>query len=278
MAAPAFIISTVEETKDYQNILVYGEFGTGKTHFAATSADVPSMGDILYISVEGGEKTIRKWPKMDVIKINTYSQMARIYEFARLHCTARDNNDQVTLKKLEANFRGIAPDKIEEYYKTHKVKQYNTIIIDSLTELHKYVMYQLLGIKIGEYKLDMETDSPQFSEWGKSSEMIRLLVRTFRDLPCHVIMIAAKGTDQDEKKQYHHSPMLPGKLSSEIQGFFDTVMYLVAAPNDNTGELTRRGYLTPGKTYQAKNRYKNFNKAFIDNPTMADLTKLELNV
>lgn len=271
-----FVITSMEDTKDYQNVLIYGDYGSGKTHLAATATEVPEMQEVLYVSVEGGEKTLKKWPKMDVIRINTYSQMARVYEFIRLHCIARDKGDIETLKKLEAKFRGIPQDKMAEYYSTRQPKQYGTVVLDSLTELHKLCMYQLLGIKIGEFTLDMEPDNPQFAEWGKSSEMIKLLVRTFRDLPINVVMIAAKATEQDEKKQYHHMPMLPGKLASEVQGFFDTVMFLVTAPNEATGQIARRGFLTPGKTHQAKNRYRNFDKAFIDNPSMADLAKLEV--
>lgn len=277
-AAPIFQIQTIEDTKDWQNILIYGDYGAGKTHLAATAIEVPGMTDVLMISAEGGEKTTKKWPGLDVIRINQYNQLARIYEFVRLHCQARDRDDEATLRKLETNFRlyGLPQEKIDDYWLKNNAKRYNTVIIDSLTELHKYCMYQLLGITIGEYKLDMEPDSPQFQEWGRSSEMIRLLVRSFRDLPIHKVMVAARDLDQDERKQYHYAPMLPGKLSREIQGFFDTVGFLVAQPNENTGVLARRLFLTPGKNFQAKNRYKNFNGNYLDNPAMLDLFKLEL--
>lgn len=300
-AAPIFTIQTIEDSPDWQNMLVYGDYGAGKTHLAASANDVPEMNDVLMISAEGGEKTVKKWPGVDVIRINQYSQMARIYEFLRLHCVARDRMDEATLRKLERNFRVVPPipkkqlrtysiinDAVgnpdmhatyepawKDYWETHNAKQYNTVIIDSLSELHKYCMYQLLGITIGTYKLDMEPDSPQFQEWGRASEMIRLLVRTFRDLPIHKIMTAARDLDKDETQKYHYAPMLPGKLSREIQGFFDTVGLLMAAPNDNTGAIERRLYLVPGKSWQAKNRYKNFVGTYLDNPTMADLYKLE---
>jgi len=276
-ATPAFMIQDIEDMEEWQNIMVYADYGAGKTHFGCTSCDVPEMGDVLYVSAEGGEKTARKWKNIDVIRLNTYSQMARIYEFLKIHCQARDNNDESTLRKLESNFRQYTPERAAEVYAKRNAKRYKTVIIDSLSELHKYCMYQLLGIKIGEYKLDMEPDSPQFAEWGRSSEMIRLLVRTFRDLNMHVIMICARDYDQDETKKYHYMPMLPGKLGKEIQGFFDTVGYLVAAPNENTGAIQRRMFLTPGRNYQAKNRYKNFSASYLDNVTMADLIKLELS-
>lgn len=275
-AATAFTIQDIEDVTEWQNIMVYADYGAGKTHFGCTSCDVPEMGDVLYVSAEGGEKTARKWKKIDVIRLNTYSQMARIYEFLRSHCKLRDADDELGLQKLEAAYRQYTPEKAAEVYSKRTARRYKTVILDSLSELHKYCMYQLLGIRIGEYKLDLEPDSPQFAEWGRSSEMIRLLVRTFRDLNMHVIMICARDYDQDETKRYHYMPMLPGKLGKEIQGFFDTVGYLVAAPNENNGTMQRRMYLTPGKNYQAKNRYKNFNASYLDNVVMADLIRLEL--
>jgi hypothetical protein len=137
-------------------------------------------------------------------------------------------------------------------------------------------MYQLLGIKIGEFELDIPPDQPEWSEWGKSAEMIRLLVRSFRDLPIHTIFVCARGEEQDQTKRYHYAPLLPGKLANEIQGFFDTVGFMVAGPMEGGGML-RRLWLEPGQTFKAKNRFTNFKGSYLDNPTMADLMKLSMS-
>ena len=53
-AAPLFVMRSIEEVYDYTTTLIYGDFGSGKTHLAATAAMVEDMRDILYISLEGG--------------------------------------------------------------------------------------------------------------------------------------------------------------------------------------------------------------------------------
>src|SRR5690625_6574015 len=110
--------------------------------------------------------------------------------------------------------------------------------------MYNYCIYQLLSNKIVVFDLYMEPDNPQFAEWGKSGEMIRLFVRTLRDLPMHVIFVAAERTHEDEKKRRFFSPALPGQLSKDVQGFLDVVGYLRAGKAaDGQGALAPRLYL-----------------------------------
>lgn len=276
IAAPAFRIRTAKPKVRYSNTLIYGEYGSGKTTLAASADDVPDMRDVLFISVEAGDKSIENRPNIDVVDIHTYAQFARVFEFLVKHCEARDSNNIDVLRKLEQQFKAYQDENgVWQLPEIEKPKQYKTVIIDTLTEVQKYCMYQLLGINVGTFALDMEPDNPQFAEWGRSAEMIRLLIRSFRDLPMHTIMVAARLEEQDERKRFHYKPALPGKLANEVQGFFDTVGLLVSAPAAEGGKTMRRLYLEPGQTFQAKNRFVNFSGQYIDNPTMAQLYALE---
>jgi len=114
----------------------------------------------------------------------------------------------------------------------------------------------------------MEPENPQFKEWGQSQEMMRLLIRSFRDLDMNVIFVCAGQEQEDERKRRLFLPALPGKLASAFTGFLDFVGFLVAAPPEG-GEVKRRLYLSPGQSYKAKNRFRNFTDQYIDNPTMA---------
>lgn len=270
-AAPAFKIQNAIAKKRWIKGIVYGDYGVGKTYFTATASDVPEMNDVLMISAESGDMTVDDVPNLDIIAINQYKQIARIYEFLRLHVQLRNKGDVESLIKLENRFR--PPDPNDPPITVPRM--YQTVILDSLTEIQKYVMYQLLGISVGAQALDSEPDSPQFAEWGKSAEMIRLLVRTFRDLDMNVLFVAAMSKEQDERKRWCHQPALPGKLANEVQGFMDFVGFYVAGAASEGGEMQRRLFLTPGQTYQAKNRFKRWNGTFLDNPTMADILKLQ---
>jgi cytidylate kinase len=68
---------------------------------------------------------------------------------------------------------------------------------------------------------------------------------------------------------------MPGKLGNEIQGFVDHVGYYTMEIRENK-EIKRVMYFQPTKTYQAKNRFSNFNGIGIANPTMQDIFDLEV--
>ncbi|MBT9167371.1 MAG: hypothetical protein DDT19_00700 [Syntrophomonadaceae bacterium] len=274
-AEPAFRIYKARETERYLNALFYGDYGVGKSYLAATSSEVPRMKSVLYINAEGGDASVEHFD-IDLVDIGNYSQFARVHEFLRLHCKLRNlyakNKDpeaRTRLIKLQATFMGIEEESIKE------PTLYYTVVVDTLTEVHKYCMYQLLGVKIGEFALDVAPDNPEIADWGRSAEMIRLLVRTFRDLPMNTIFICARDDVQDHTKKFHYAPLLPGKLSKEIRGFFDVVGYMAAVATEG-GDMLRRLWLTPGNTFHAKHRFKDFQERYMDNPTMADLAKYRL--
>jgi len=269
-APPAFKIGA--PTRDrWLKMMVYGPYGAGKTWLSATAREVEAMKDILLIDAEAGTLTIAGWP-IDVISINSFDQFARVHEYLRLHCRFRDGKNVEKQKELEAKYRGVALDKIKT------PRQYRTVIVDSLTEVQKYCMYQLLGIKVGEVALDVESPRPEWAEWGKSSEMMRLLVRSFRDLPMHVIFVCAEQRQQDETGRYHYLPALPGKLAGEVQGFLDVVAYLRSSlPTEKSDQVRRRLFIQPGATYDAKDRYHAGAMAlpYIDEPTIAKFIETE---
>lgn len=292
-AQPLFIMRPIAEVYDWQNILIYSDFGVGKTHLAGTAVLVPDMCDILYISLEGGEKTLKEVAricrknnidpnKIMVIPVTSYKQYSFVYEFLKIHVRARDANDDETLRKLEGQVRGLPMSVLNDPAKLLEAipvpKKFRTVISDSLTEAQKYCMYQLLGIDPATQKIDAEPDSAEWKDWGSSREMIQFLVRRFRDLPIHSIFICGLASEQDSKKQYHYSPMLPGKLADDVRGLVDTVAFMVGIPQEG-GNIVRRVYLVGGMYggvhVAAKNRYgTNLKGLWIDNPTMQTLFDL----
>lgn len=263
---PSFQVTSAKKSESYYKMMLYGDLGTGKTVFAASAQDEKSMQDVLFISAEAGDMSISERDDIDIIRINSYSQFADIYEFVRLFCKARDAGDKDKMLKLSNYLRP------EEDQLTKKdLKVYKTIVIDSLTEVQKYVMYRLLGTNIGEARLDIPPDQPEFKEWGQGAEMIRLLIRSFRDLPMNVIIVCGENRQMDQMQQIHRIPSLPGKLSNEIGYFLDVVGYMAARPGEG-GDLERRLYLQPGKTFTAKCRIRALDGvSFIDEPTMSKL-------
>lgn len=292
-AQPLFVMRPVAEIEEYQNILVYGDFGSGKTHLAATAALVPEMLDVLYISLEGGEKTLKEIQRqmkakgvdparLMVIPVTSYKQYSYVFEFLKTHIQFRDAGDDDRLRQLEAQVKGYPAEILRDVEKLRELipnpLKIKTVINDSITEAQKYCMYQLLGIDPAKQKLDAEPDAPQFAEWGRSREMIQFLVRRFRDLPVHSIFIAGHNVEQDAKKQFHYDLMLPGQLAKDVRGLVDTVGYLMAIPMEG-GNIGRRLFLVPGMYsgahLAAKHRYgSNLKGLWVDNPNMQMLYDL----
>ncbi len=260
----AFRVETTQRKERYLKLLIYGNFGVGKTYLAGTSAEVKSMKDVLIINAEAGDLSLEAFEGIDSITVTDFRTLGRINEYLKQHCTARDAKDTKRLKELEANVRGIDIKDID------KPKEYRTVIIDSLTELEAYCMNQLLGIT-DTTRLDEEAQSAEWAEYKKNHTMMQRVVRAFRDLPMHVIFTASEQFQQDENKKYRFSPDLTGKLSKKIQGFMDMVGYLAVGKDGD--KTIRRLYVSPSPTskYDAKHRYQAFKGDFFLNPSIKSI-------
>lgn len=295
----------LEESFDWMNGVIYGDYGVGKTWLAGSTIFVPEMRDVLYVALEGGEKGLREVAKicrqnnidpnkhMLVIPVENYKQYAFIYEFIRLHIGFRDADDIVKLRKLEGQIRrviktddgvvSLTADILNDEDQMAKLipepKRFRTVITDSLTEAQKYCMYQILGIDPTKQKIDAEPDAAQFQDWGKSREMIQFLVRRYRDLPMHSWFICGRDIEQDNFKKFHYYPLLPGKLADDVRGLVDIVGYYEKIPQEG-GTVIRRLFLEGGvyggAYIAAKHRFGSALKGlWIDNPTMQMLYDLD---
>lgn len=271
-----FRISTMQDRDRYFKAIFYGRHGAGKTELAASAVDVPVMGDVLMIDAESGDQTIhdsvriKNSDKIHHIRVTNFKQVAYVQEFLKAYTSARDRGDKAAMKKLYAQVTGV---------ETDNPPVYRTVIVDSLTEVEVYCTYQILKINPegGANDIGDDIDTAGWPEFRKNNEMVKLLVRAFRDLPMHVLFVCAENYTQDEQKRHHYTPALTGKLASQVQGFVDMVGWLtVGAASPDNPEAPRRMWVQPvsgGPKFDAKNRRSVFRQPFFDNPTLFSIFK-----
>ncbi len=263
---PLFRIETVQRRERYLKLLIYGNYGVGKTTLACSALQVPSMNNVLMINAEAGDLSVDTEDDLDAIRVKDFRALGRINEFLKQHCKARDAGNTDELIKMEAFLRGVDKKDID------KPREYRTCILDSLTELEAYCFEQLLGIT-DTTQLDEEVQSAEWGEYKQNNTMILRVVRAFRDLPMHVIFTCAEKYTQDETKKFKYTPDMTGKLSKKIQGFMDMVGYY--AQGKDGDKVQRRLYVMPsglGK-YDAKHRYQSFKGEHFVDPTIGNILR-----
>lgn len=269
---PFMITGKPTETKRNLKLLFYGEHGSGKTTLAGSAVDVPHMRDVLLVDAESGEMTIDDNDRIehpefiDRVRVTDFKMVASVQEYLKAHCLAVKAGDDDKLRRMEARMKGLQPEDIET------PKKYRTVIIDSLSEVGEFCMYQLLNLST-DMELDIdEMDVAEWPQFRKVNQMMQLVIRAYRDLPMNVILVASAQFYQDETKRKFFAPNMTGKLAQQVQGFMDIVGFLKTGKiNEDTGVAPRRLYIQPVGNFAAKNRRSSYKKAFFEDPTMKSI-------
>ncbi len=268
-----FVLRPMTRQQRYLKAIIYGLPGVGKTVLVGSAADVPWMNDVILLDAEGGTLSISDKESIITIPVTRFKQVARVKEFLGLHCRYRDAGDDERLLELQRKYMGeeVVTESNQEPYR------FRTLIVDSLTEVQKLLMYQILGAEPGTLKLDEEPDTAEWKQWGQNAEMMRNLIRELRNMPMHMLLVMGQLEDQDERKRVFRKPSLPGRLATEIQGFVDVVGWMtttqVKPDPQGPDVLVRRLHLQPRAAFHAKNRIPGFEAPYLDNPTVADLVR-----
>jgi len=218
---------------EFINLLVYGEAGVGKTYLLGSADEDERLRPVLIFDVEGGMTTLKDKPGVDVISVRS-----------------RD--------EVEDNYNKL--------YKSIKSGSlyYNTVCIDSLTELADLDMRLVMRQAYQQNPDRVDIDVPSPREWGKVRNHIRLIVRAFRDLPCHVVFTAGLGVDQkDENAPPKYHPGFAGKLQREVPGFADIVGYM-RNESDGLGGVVRKMQVVGTQRVVAKDRTNSLGGAVIE--------------
>lgn len=230
-------VMKVHQRINYINLLVYGDSGVGKTVLAGSADEVPDLNPVLFVDIEGGTLSLsNRFPEVDAVRVDTWQKMQEVYDRLRQQ-----------------------PDR------------YRTVVLDSLTEIQKFAMDNIMSDLLREFP-DRDPDVPGLREWGKSTSQMRRFVRAFRDLPCNTIFTALAQSDKDPRTGLTKTkPSLPGKLSNEVAGFLDIVVYYYKKVVDGN---VKRLLLTQGTDQQVAKDRSDMLPAIVEDPSMSQLYNL----
>jgi hypothetical protein len=228
-------VRSVVEQSEFFNMLVYGESGVGKTTLAGSCVEVPEMRPAIFLDIEGGTLSLRdRYPEVEKVRIDSWDDLVEVY------------------KQLSAN-----PTK------------YKTVVLDSISELQEFGMDEIMfrAIKKAEDEGDVrDPDLPSIGEHGKSANRMRKVIRRFRDLPMNTIYTALERVDIDPKRRKFIKPQVSPKLSGQLAGFLDIVLYLYKKEVD--GEIKRVILSSATDEVTAKDRTNRLPETIVD-PTMS---------
>jgi len=215
------ITNTIDATGDHGvKILVYGRSGVGKTVLCAT-APAP-----LLISAESGLLSL------------THSNIARVYG---------EGTEGVSYSLPVVTIRDVAGlvDTYNWLSSSAEAKQYQTVCLDSLTEIAETVLTHAKS----------QVKDPR-QAYGELIEKMTGVIRSFRDLPGkHVYMSAKQEKVQDSDTGLQlYGPSMPGnKLAQGLPYFFDEVACLRIGKTSD-GKPYRYLQTAPDPQYEAKDR------------------------
>lgn len=230
---PSVDSTPLAETEDFVKILYHGEPGTGKT---TALAGLARLGKVYYVNAEAGlkAKPLRRMG-IPIENIEVYPKKGESITFEGM-----ENLFWSLKAMLEDDPTSLAG-----------------VLLDSLTEIQKKFLDNIVQKAVDKADgLGMERNRFQVerNEWGVNTEQMRLLIRQFRDLPCHVGMATQSRRDQDDDGEVSYGPALTPALQGDVVGYCDIVIATQVEAREGGKDLFFGQTRRVGK-YTAKDRY-----------------------
>jgi hypothetical protein len=192
-----------EQTPDWMEmgsirVLVYGQEGSGKTHFAGTFPNP------FFIDTDRGLTTIRKrHPNAYILPIERQRGV-----FSTVMAVLRDAVNRT------------GPFEAGEQYADVK-----TIVLDGYTALAESLMYEIVEVE-GNRRLT--TSKPQWDDWNALKARLTSITKLTQDInKFHFVATAWEDITKDDLSgETYGGPQVLGGFSKQIGHFFDEIYYM----------------------------------------------------
>lgn len=235
--------------------LIYGQSGTGKTHLAATYCWMHPDEPVLLIDIDRGSATlnakefVKTTSNLFLVDFDVFGDLDELYKLCKI------NTVEAWVKKVpDLKDAGLT-------------KPFKCVIFDTWTEMQWMLLSELrkrnsrLGTGLN-FRQNLE-----IQHWGQMTDLNKLSVMSFKDLPIECLILAQSGTKEDaDTGQIIKGPAIHGKLVSEMPAWFNTVIYTYNTPSGGWKATT-----IPKMGWPAKVRGKVGKD--IENPSLEELLK-----
>lgn len=243
-----FEFDMLSDADEWYSVLHFGPEGTGKTTNVAMVTRIVPEGRVLFINAEAGAKRRPlEHHGVDVSRIATYPKQGQ----------------QLTFEGLERLFYRIQADLAKD------PKAWAAVVWDSITAIYQKLLDDVIEADIrkqaeilqragkgragrsGNITLRDRFDTDR-DDYAAMSNQVRLLLRKYRTLHCHLLITALERKDEVGKgadKHPEYGPAISPALSVDLLGYMDVVLQTRV-----TNEGVYVGRSQPTETSRGKDR------------------------
>ena len=203
--------------------LIYGDSGTGKTHFAATLGE---LGKVLIIDPDGGYKTIVKAP--DLLDNKKIQENVTIVTFD-------------AFKDLNQAYQLVEKNDPDAWTKAgiETTEPFEWVVWDTWSEL-QWVMLQELRRQEAQKDSDLLTKNMGkdlnfrknigIQHWGMLTDLNKLAIEQLKSVTkrgiCSQLYVMQEKVDKDDiTNVVIKGPAIHGKMTKEMPAYFDVVIH-----------------------------------------------------
>lgn len=238
----------------YRKVLIYGPSGVGKTVLTGTANFDARCTPTLFLDFDRGSASLFG-SGIKVVTIEDWDQ----YSYVLTELNKPDPDEYKYYYKDGNPAKGLLnPKKEQPAGCIYDQVKWSSLVIDSITETHTYSLQGTVEKRVRNLLAkNKEVDNPdrldinivEYADVGKALNQMRRFLRTYRDLPMHILVTALAGSKILPKEGTVILPALTGQLAEESVSMYDVCAYMAIINDKKSADLGKRVLVlgnTPG--------------------------------